>query len=39
VKIFLQEKSNHETFETLVREFEGSLQLPVLATRTAEQAP
>lgn len=39
VKIFLQEKSNHEAFEVLVREFEDSLQLPVLAIRAADAQP
>jgi putative hemin transport protein len=39
VKIFLQEKSNHEAFETLVREFEDTIQLPALAIRPADPAP
>jgi putative hemin transport protein len=39
VKIFLQEKSNHEAFETLVREFEATLQLQVLPILPADPAP
>ncbi|MET3881693.1 putative hemin transport protein [Chitinophagaceae bacterium OAS944] len=39
VKVFLQEKSDHHAFEALVREFEDSLQLPVLPIRAADPAP
>jgi putative hemin transport protein len=39
VKIFLQENSNHEAFENLVREFEDTIQLSALAIRPAEPAP
>jgi putative hemin transport protein len=39
VKIFLQEKSNHEAFEALVREFEDTIQLTALAIRPADAAP
>jgi len=38
VKIFLQENSNHEAFESLVREFEDTIQLPGLAIKPAEPA-
>lgn len=39
VKIFLQENSNHEAFEKLVREFEDTLQLSTLVLRPADPAP
>ncbi|MBO9199170.1 MULTISPECIES: hemin-degrading factor [Niastella] len=39
VKIFLQENSNHDAFEKLVREFEDTLQLSSLAIREPEPAP
>lgn len=38
VKIFLQENSNHDAFEKLVREFEDTLQMTSLAIRPAEPA-
>jgi putative hemin transport protein len=39
VKIFLQESSNHEAFEKLVREFSATLQMSSLAIRAADPAP
>jgi putative hemin transport protein len=39
VKIFLQENSNHDAFEKLVREFSATLQLSSLAVRSAGPSP
>jgi putative hemin transport protein len=39
VKIYLQENSDHEAFEKLVREFEDTLQLQALTLRSPEPAP